>query len=88
MNDDGAPRYFNWEERKRQKALSRQRDEERLARGEITPIELQRENNPFRKLRQDRIMFARCPKTGEPRYLSFDPKPKPKDDTKNKGDSN
>jgi hypothetical protein len=80
MNDDEAPKYFNWEERQRQKALSRQRDEERLARGEITPSELQRENMPFRKLRRDRIMFARCPKTGEPRYLSLDPKPEPKDD--------
>ncbi|MFW2446724.1 MAG: hypothetical protein ACN4E6_05280 [Qipengyuania pacifica] len=82
MNDDEAPRNLNWEERKRQKALSRQRDEERLARAEITPIELQRENNPFRKLRRDRIMFTRWPKTGELTYLSLDPKPKPKDDEK------
>jgi hypothetical protein len=82
MNDDEALRYFNWDARKRQKKLSRQRDEERLARGEITPIELQRENNAFRKLRRNRIMFARCPNTGEPWYLSLDPKPKPKDDEK------
>lgn len=67
MNDEEAPRYFNWEERQRQKALSRQRDGERLAGGEITPSELQRENMPFRKLRRDRIMFAHCPKTGEQR---------------------
>jgi hypothetical protein len=36
MNDDKTPKYFDPEKRKRQKELSRQRDEVRLARGEIT----------------------------------------------------
>lgn len=80
MNDDNEPKYFDPEKRKRQKELSRQRDEERLARGEITMMELQKENMAFRRLRRDRIMFARNPKTGEPRYLVVGDKPKSKDD--------
>lgn len=80
MNDDNEPKYFDPEKRKRQKELSRQRDEERLARGEITMMELQKENMAFRRLRRDRIMFARNPKTGEPRYLAMGDKPKSKDD--------
>ena len=43
-------------------------------------MELQRENMAFRRLRRDRIMFARNPKTGEPRYLAMGDKPKSKDD--------
>ena len=80
MNHDNEPKYFDPEKRRLQKALSRQRDEERLARGEITMMELQRENMAFRRLRRDRIMFARNPKTGEPRYLAMGDKPKSKDD--------
>lgn len=37
------------------KALSRERDEERLRRGEVSPSELQRENLVFRGLRKDVI---------------------------------
>lgn len=37
------------------KALSRERDEERLRRGEISPSELQRENLVFRSFRKDVI---------------------------------
>ena len=40
MDDDKTSKYFDPEKRKRQKELSRQRDEERLARGEITMMEL------------------------------------------------
>lgn len=43
-------------------------------------MELQRENMAFRRLRRDRIMFARCPKTRKPRYLAMGDKPKSKDD--------
>ena len=80
MNGDDEPKYFDPEKRKRQKELSRQRDEERLARGEVTMMELQKENMAFRRLRRDRIMFARCPKTGMPRYLAMGNKPKPDSD--------
>ena len=71
MSEDDAPRYFDFEERQRQKARSRQRDEERLARGEISAAELQRENMPFRKLRRDKVALYRCKKTGEFRMVSF-----------------
>jgi hypothetical protein len=80
MDDDKTPKYFDPEKRRRQKELSRQRDEERLARGEITMMELQKENMAFRRLRRDRIMFARCPKTGMPRYLAMEDKPNPDSD--------
>lgn len=39
------------------KALSRERDEERLRRGEVSPSELQRENLVFRGFRRDVIGF-------------------------------
>lgn len=39
------------------KALSRERDEERLRRGEVSPSELQRENMAFRGFRKDVIGF-------------------------------
>lgn len=80
MSDDDAPKYFDPEKRRLQKALSRQRDEERLARGKITMMELQKENMAFRRLRRDRIMFARCPKTGKPSYLAMEDKSKSEDD--------
>ncbi|WGW05324.1 hypothetical protein [Tropicibacter oceani] len=35
---------FSWEERAKQKAAARAHDEERLARGEISAADLQREN--------------------------------------------
>lgn len=37
------------------KALSRERDEDRLRRGEVSPSELQRENLVFRGFRKDVI---------------------------------
>ena len=37
------------------KALARERDEERLRRGEVSPSELQRENLVFRGFRKDVI---------------------------------
>ena len=72
MTDDDKPRYFSFEERQRQKARARQRDEERLERGEIS--ELQRENMPFRKLRRDRVAIYRNKKTGEFVWMSFERK--------------
>jgi len=39
------------------KALSRERDEERLRRGEVSPSELQRENLAFLGFRKDVIRF-------------------------------
>lgn len=52
------------------KTRARARDEERLRSGEITPIELQRENMPlFAKLRRDKVSFI-SPSEGKPlRYL-------------------
>lgn len=74
MTDDDKPRYFNFEERQRQKARARQCDEERLERGEISPGELQRENMPFRKLRRDKVAIYRNKKTGEFVWTSFERK--------------
>lgn len=55
--DNDKPRYFSFAERQRQKALSRQRDEERLQRGEITPRELQRENYVFSHIKFEWFAF-------------------------------
>lgn len=43
---------FSFEDRSKQKAAARARDETRLARGEISAAELQQENNQFRGLRK------------------------------------
>ncbi len=56
MSED-RPKHIDFEIRQQQKARSRQNDEERLARGEVSASELQRENMPFRKLRFDRVSF-------------------------------
>lgn len=74
MSGEEGPKHFNFAERQRQKARARQRDEERLARGEISPAELQRENMPFRKLRRDRVAIYRNKKTGEFVWMSFERK--------------
>lgn len=74
MSGEDEPKYLHFEERQRLKARSRQNDEDRLARGEITGVELQRENMPFRKLRRDRIVLCKNKKTGEIRWLSVEPK--------------
>ena len=41
-----------------EKARARERDEERLRRGEISPQELQQENTVFRGFRKDVIGFS------------------------------
>ncbi|MFG6501427.1 MULTISPECIES: hypothetical protein [unclassified Sulfitobacter] len=74
MRDEDGPKYFDFEERQRQKARARQRDEERLERGEISRAELQRENMPFRKLRRDKVAIYRNKKTGEFVWTSFERK--------------
>ncbi|AVW91364.1 hypothetical protein [Celeribacter baekdonensis] len=79
MFDGDEPKYFSFEERQKQKALSRARDEERLARGEISAMELQRENMPFRKLRRDRVALFRSKRTGEFVWISLEPKPSSQD---------
>ncbi|WP_417247525.1 hypothetical protein [Celeribacter sp.] len=80
MSDDDTPKYFSFEERQRQKARSRARDEERLARGEISATELQRESLQFRNLRRDRIALTRDKKTGEIVWLALEPKPVSKEE--------
>lgn len=47
QDDKNPPRYFDFSARQKQKAASRKRDEERLARGDISPMQLQRENSAF-----------------------------------------
>jgi len=74
MRDEDGPKYFDFEARQWQKARARQRDEERLARGEISPAELQHENMPFRKLRRDKVAIYRNKKTGEFVWMSFERK--------------
>ncbi|WGT51369.1 hypothetical protein [Thioclava nitratireducens] len=56
--------------RKRQaeKARSRAKDEERLARGEVSPSELQSQNLAFKKVRADRVGFV---KSREPKSVKF-----------------
>ena len=73
MNKNGGT--LTPKKRALQKALSRQRDKERLAQGEISAVELQRENLHFRDLPNDRIMFTRCKKTGRRLYLAMPPDP-------------
>lgn len=55
------------------KARARERDEERLRRGEISAAQLQRENCVFRGFRKDVIGFGpkHRPKSG--RYILIDP---------------
>jgi hypothetical protein len=45
-------------DRAAEKAIARERDEERLRRGEISPSELQRENLLFQGFRKDVIGFG------------------------------
>jgi hypothetical protein len=79
MSGEEGSKHFNFAERQRQKARARQRDEERLARGEISAAELQRENMPFRKLRHDKVAIYRNKKTGEFVWASFERKGGAKD---------
>jgi hypothetical protein len=58
------------------KARARARDEERLQAGEITAIELQRENMPlFGKLRRDKVSFISPSENRPLRYLPITEKP-------------
>lgn len=57
------------------KARARARDEERVQSGEITAMELQRENMAFRRLRRDRINFIPPSEGKPPRYLVIAEKP-------------
>ncbi|KFE36496.1 hypothetical protein [Thioclava atlantica] len=57
-----------YRKRPEEKARSRAKDEERLARGEVTPSELQRENLAFKKVRADRVGFV---KNREPKSIKF-----------------
>jgi|GEM_PF-4751224 len=68
-NDEDKPKYFNFEERQRQKALSRQRDEERLERGEISARELQRQNSAFSHIPFDHF-YLRNPDGSRSAHLS------------------
>ncbi|PWE48293.1 hypothetical protein DEM26_19150 [Thioclava sp. NG1] len=54
--------------RQEEKARSRARDEERLARGEVSPSELQHQNLVFKKVRADRVGFV---KSREPKSVKF-----------------
>lgn len=83
MPCEDGPKFFNFEERQRQKARAQQRDEERLERGEISPRELQEENMPFRKLRRDRVAIYRNKNTDEFVWMSLERKGGAKDGSEN-----
>lgn len=51
-----------------EKARQRARDEDRLARGDVDPVELQRQNMVFKKVRADRVGFV---KNREPKLVKF-----------------
>ncbi|TMV87689.1 hypothetical protein FGG78_18455 [Thioclava sp. BHET1] len=57
-----------YEKRQDEKAHQRARDEERLARGEVTAAELQEENMVFKKVSADRLGFV---KSREPKSIKF-----------------
>ncbi|MEO1951311.1 hypothetical protein [Thioclava sp.] len=57
-----------YKKRQEEKARSRAKDEERLARGEVDPVELQRQNFVFKKVRADKIGFV---KNREPKSIKF-----------------
>ncbi|WP_146671349.1 hypothetical protein [Thioclava sp. L04-15] len=57
-----------YRKRQEEKARSRAKDEERLARGEVDPVELQRQNFVFKKVRADRVGFV---KSHEPKSIKF-----------------
>ncbi|OOY18275.1 hypothetical protein [Thioclava sp. DLFJ4-1] len=57
-----------YKKRQEEKARSRAKDEERLARGEVDPVELQRQNFVFKKVRADRVGFV---KNREPKSIKF-----------------
>ena len=57
------------------KARARARDEVRLQAGEITAMELQRENMAFRRLRRDKVSFIPESEGRPLRYLAIAEKP-------------
>ena len=77
---------FSFEERARQKAEARARDEDRLARGEISAADLQKENAHFARALDGqngpfRVGFPVKGKPGKWRYVEFSPNKAPKDDS-------
>ncbi|PFG62172.1 hypothetical protein AXZ77_0745 [Thioclava sp. ES.031] len=57
-----------YRKRQEEKARSRAEDEERLARGEVSSSELQRQNLAFKDVRTDRVSFV---KSREPKSIKF-----------------
>lgn len=53
---------------KKKRRDARAKDEERLARGEVSPNELQRQNFVFKNVRADRVGFV---KSREPKSVKF-----------------
>lgn len=77
---------FSFEDRARQKAEARARDEDRLARGEISAADLQKENAHFARALGGqngplRVGFPVKGKPGKRRYVEFPPNKLPKDDS-------
>ena len=75
----------SFEERAKHKAAARARDEERLARGEISAADLQRENAHFARALSGqkgpfRVGFPVRGKPGERRYVEFALNKSSKDD--------
>ena len=76
---------FSSKERAKQKAEARARDEERLARGEISAADLQKENAHFARALSEqkgplRVGFPVRGKPGERRYIELAPHKPSKDD--------
>ena len=76
---------FSSKERATQKAEARARDEERLARGEISAADLQKENAHFARALSEqkgplRVGFPVRGKPGERRYIELAPNKPSKDD--------
>jgi hypothetical protein len=77
---------FSFEDRARQKAEARARDEDRLARGEIPAADLQKENAHFARALSGqngpfRVGVSVKGKLGKRRYMEFPPNKVPKDDS-------
>ena len=76
---------FSSKERAKQKAAARVRDEERLANGEISAADLQKENAHFAQALSEqkgplRVGFSVRGKPGKRRYIELEPNKPPKDD--------
>lgn len=77
---------FSFKVRARQKAEARARDEERLANGEISASDLQKENAHFAQVlggptKPLRVGFPVKGKPGERRYVELPPTKSPKEDS-------